>query len=92
MARPLDAQKIAVVERLRDYTAIALAKGDNSRELAKARFMQAWLADREIEALLPKVREKYQEQIPRPAKGANEHAEELETGMVPIGIKALMSE
>jgi hypothetical protein len=87
--RAINAQKIAVVERLRDHTAIALAKGDNSRELAKARFMQAWLADREIEALIPKVREKYKEQIPRPAKG---NAEDLETGMVPIGIKALMSE
>ena len=49
--------------------------------------MQAWLAHREIEALVPIEREKYKEQIPRPAKGANEHAEELETGMVPIGMR-----
>jgi hypothetical protein len=87
--RAINAQKIAVVERLRDHTAIALAKGDNSLELANARFMQAWLAHREIEALVPKVREKYKHQIPRPAKSTNEFAEELETGMIPISVKAL---
>ena len=90
--RAINAQKIAVVERLRDHTAIALAKGDNSLELGKARFMQAWLAHREIEALVPKVREKYKDQIPRPAKSRNDFAEELETGMIPIGLKALLSE
>ena len=90
--RAINAQKIAVVERLRDHTAIALAKGDNSLELGKARFMQAWLAHREIEALVPKVREKYKDQIRRPAKSTNEFAEELETGMIPIGLKALLSE
>jgi hypothetical protein len=90
--RAINAQKIAVVERLRDHTAIALAKGDNSLVLGKARFMQAWLAHREIEALVPKVREKYKDQIRRPAKSTNEFAEELETGMIPISIKALLSE
>ena len=90
--RAINAQKIAVVERLRDHTAIALAKGDNSLELGKARFMQAWLAHREIEALVPKVREKYKDQIRRPAKSRNEFEEELETGMIPIGLKALLSE
>jgi hypothetical protein len=90
--RAINAQKIAVVERLRDHTAIALAKGDNSLELGKARFMQAWLAHREIEALVPIVREKYKDQIPRPAKSRNDFAEGLETGMIPIGLKALLSE
>ena len=37
---------------------------------------------REIEALVPKVREKYKDQIPRPAKSRNEFEEELETGMI----------
>ena len=36
--RAIDVQKIAVVERLREPTTIALAKGDNSIELATARF------------------------------------------------------
>ena len=42
--RAIGAQKIAVVERLRESTAIALAKGDNSLALAKARSMQSQLA------------------------------------------------
>src|SRR6476620_5794162 len=79
----------AVIERL------ALAICDQDRDealLGDARFMQAWLAHREIEALVPIVREKYKDQIPRPAKSTNEFAEELETGMIPIGIKALLTE
>lgn len=50
---------MAVIERLRDKTAIALAKGDNSFNLGKARFLEFWLADREIEAQVPKLIEKY---------------------------------
>jgi hypothetical protein len=64
--REINMQKIAAVERLREPTAIALAKGDNSLTLAKARFMQAWLAHREIEALVPKVLEKCQSQAASP--------------------------
>ena len=90
--RAINAQKIAVVERLRDQTAIALAKGDNSLDLATGRFMQAWLAHREIEALVPKVREKYKDKILRLAKGSEKIAEELEIGMVPISLKVLLSE
>ena len=90
--RAINAQKIAVIERLRDQTAIALAKGDNSRVVAKARFMQAWLAHRDIEALVQKVREKYKDKIPRSAKGNEKIADELEIGMVPIGVKAILSE
>jgi hypothetical protein len=90
--REINAQKIAVVERLRDETAIALAKGDNSREVAKARFIQMWLAHREIEALVPKVREKYKNMIHRSAKGSEKIAQEVGTGMVPIAIKTLLSE
>ena len=86
--RAINAQKIAVVERLRDQTAIALAKGDNSLNLAKGRFMQAWLAHREIEALVPKVREKYKDKILRLAKGSEKIAEELEIGMVPISLQS----
>jgi type IV pilus biogenesis protein CpaD/CtpE len=41
-------QKIIVIERLREATSIALRKGDNSLTVAKARFLQAWLAHREI--------------------------------------------
>jgi hypothetical protein len=51
-------QKIIVIERLREATSIALRKGDNSFTVAKARFLQAWLANREIGILVPKVIEK----------------------------------
>jgi hypothetical protein len=46
-------QKIIVIERLREATSIALRKGDNSLTVAKARFLQAWLANREIGFLAP---------------------------------------
>jgi hypothetical protein len=55
-------QKIIVIERLRETTSIALRKGDNSLTVAKARFLQAWLAHREIGLLVPKVMKKYQDQ------------------------------
>jgi hypothetical protein len=38
---------------------------------------------------VPKVREKYKDQIPRPMSSVSQSAEEPETGMIPIGIKAL---
>jgi hypothetical protein len=88
----INAQKIAVVERLRDRTAVALAKGDNSFDLATARFMQAWLAHREIESLVPTVREKYKDQIPRPRENREPPTADQEIGMVPIAIKALLKE
>jgi hypothetical protein len=66
MRRAIQEQQIAVIERLREATAIALAKGDNSLTLARARLLQAWLANREIEANVPKLREKYN--VPEPPK------------------------
>jgi hypothetical protein len=74
-------QQIAVVERLRDKTAIALAKGDNSLIVANAKFMEAWLANREIEARVPELLEKYKAQ--RFSNIDN---------IVPIGLKALLKE
>ncbi len=62
--RAIRQQQIAVIERLRDTTAIALAKGDNSFNLGKARFLEAWLANREIEASIPKLFEKYNIELP----------------------------
>ncbi len=61
--RAIAAQRVAVVERLRESTAIALAKGDNSLDLARARSMQTWLARREIDELVPKVLKKYNNQL-----------------------------
>ena len=77
-------QKIIVIERLGETTSIALRKGDNSLTVAKARFLQAWLANREIGLLVPKVMKKYQDQL-TPAFGGDD-------GVVPIRVKALLEE
>jgi hypothetical protein len=39
-----------------------------------------------------KYAKNYKDQIRRPAKSTNEFVEELETGIIPIGLKALLSE
>ena len=61
--RAIAAQRVAVVERLRDSSAVALAKGDNSLDLARARSMQTWLARREIDELVPKVLKTYNNEL-----------------------------
>src|SRR6476646_8302550 len=57
--RAISAQQIAVVERLRDPSAIALAKGDNRLQLAKARFLKSQLAYSALIALRDRLLEKY---------------------------------
>ena len=79
-------QKIVVIERLKEATAIALRKGDNSFNLAKARFMQAWLAHWEIQKLVPQVMKKYESEIGPPLDASDWD------DIVPIGIKALLEE
>ena len=76
-------QKLIVIERLKDATAIALRKGDNSFDLGKARFMTAWLAYREIQILIPQVMKKHDLPMP-PMEVAGE--------IVPIELKALLEE
>jgi hypothetical protein len=61
--RAISAQQIAVVERLRDPSAIALAKGDNSLELAKARSLKAELAYAALIALRDRLLEKYKNEL-----------------------------
>ena len=92
--RMIDAQKIAVVQRLRDRTAIALAKGDNSFILAKARFLQAWLANKGIGERVPGLLEKYQDQMPPPLPIDERIPPEFrfEDAIVPIRLKALLEE
>ena len=84
--RAIREQQLAVVERLRDPTAIALAKGDNSVELAHGIFMRAWLAHRDIVALVPKVIEKYKEQLPGPEESSTDHTDDF----VPNCLKVLL--
>ncbi len=76
-------QKIVAIERLKEATAIALRKGDNSFDLGKARFMTAWLAFREIQILIPQVMKKHDLPMP-PMEVAGE--------IVPIELKALLEE
>ena len=52
-------QKMIAIDRLKEATKIALRKGDNSFTVAKARFMEAWLADHEIQKMTPQVMKKY---------------------------------
>jgi hypothetical protein len=61
--RAISAQQIAVVERLRDPSAVALAKGDNSLQLAKARFLKGKLAYAALIALRDRLLEKYKNEL-----------------------------
>ena len=79
-------QRIAVIERLRDRTAIALKKGDNSFTLGKAKFMEVWLASREIETLVPKALEKYFNEPPQIDQSPDPF------GLVPMKLKGLLEE
>jgi hypothetical protein len=85
-------QKIIVVERLKEATAIALRKGDNSLTLAKARFLQAWLAYREIQALVPQVMKKYESEMLPPRANVSDSCAWSSDDIVPIRIKALLEE
>jgi len=87
--RAIQQQRIAVIERLRTATAIALAKGDNSLALARARLLEAWLANREIEAAVPKLREKYH--VPQPLQTSESGLPDWDD-IVPIRLKALLEE
>lgn len=88
--RAVREQQIAVIERLRESTAIALAKGDNSLEIAKGRFMQSWLAHRDIVSLVPKAIEKYKEQSPGPEASVADA--EFDPPLVPLHLKVLLEE
>jgi hypothetical protein len=61
--RAISAQQIAVVERLRDPSAVALAKGDNSLQLAKARFLKGKLAYAALIGLRDRLLEKYKNEL-----------------------------
>jgi hypothetical protein len=85
-------QRIVVIERLKEATAIALRKGDNSFDLAKARFLQAWLAYREIQALIPQVMKKYESEMLPPHRNDSNACAWATDDIVPVRIKALLEE
>jgi hypothetical protein len=92
--RAIRAQQVAVIERLREPYLVAFAKKDNTLQLAKGRFMEAWLAEREIAALVPKLLEKYKDQMSPTLKGDENVPEWILNagGLVPICLKALLQE
>jgi hypothetical protein len=67
--RGIRAQQVAVVERLRDKTAIPLVKRDNSLKLAKARSLESRRAWNEVVASFPIIIEKYKDQLPELVDG-----------------------
>ena len=82
--RAIAAQKVAVVERLRERSAIALAKGDNSLALAKARFLKCQQGYDELVAL--------REQAPREIQGQVAAADPVQGNQrVPSGNRAAYS-
>ena len=64
--RAINAQQIAVVERCREPTAIALAIGDNSLALARARVREGEQAEAELQTLIAKLLEQYKDELPPP--------------------------
>ena len=78
-------QQIALVERVRDPTAIALTKRYNTVRLMKARSKQARLAEKEMMRLLPKALEKYRDRL---QGNPNDSRYEL----VPLALKLLLQE
>jgi len=64
--RAISEQQLAVVERLREPSAIALAKGDNSLKLAQARMCKAERDYDRLMALSDSFLEKYKDELPPP--------------------------
>lgn len=64
--RAIRAQQLAVVERLRDPSAIALARGDNSIALGEARFRKCEEAFDLAFVLRDRLLEKYKDKLPPP--------------------------
>lgn len=64
--RAIAEQRLAVVERVRDPSVIALAKGDNSLKMARARFKEAQRDYDKLEALSDGLLEKYKDELPPP--------------------------
>jgi hypothetical protein len=64
--RAIAAQQIAVIERCRDPIAIALAKGDNTLALAKARSRKSRQAKAELKARIATLLEQHKHELPPP--------------------------
>ena len=85
--RAIRAQQVVVVERLHEPYLVPFAKKDNMLQLAKGRYMEGWLAEWEIAALVPKLLEKYKDHMPPP----NE-LDDKDPDIVPLRLKVLLEE
>lgn len=83
LRRGIQAQQIAVVERLRDRTAVALTEGDNSFDLGRVKFLSIWLLERQIETSIPQLLEKYRDET---------LSDRSTDYIVPMSLKALVEE
>jgi hypothetical protein len=57
-------QKLAVIERLREATAVPFVKGNNAPAQADARLQEAKRAERKLNKLIPPLVAKYRDQLP----------------------------
>ena len=64
--RAITEQRLAVVERVREPSAVALAKGDNSLKMARARFKEAQRDYDKLVTLSDSLLEKYKDELPPP--------------------------
>lgn len=85
MLQTIEAHQITAVKRVQEGTAIAFAKGDNSIALAKSRLQKSQIAYDLIMAELPKLLEKYQDQLPK-------HPKTFVGELVPLDLKVLLQE
>ncbi len=85
--RTIVEQQLAAVERLREPSAIALAKGDKSLKQARARILKAEQDYDKLVALTDGLLEKYKSQLPPPI--VVDLPQEVFRGTGPIGIVPL---
>ena len=102
--RAVRAQKIAVIERMREPYVAPLCKKDNSLDLARARSMEGWLAYRELQSRLPEILEKYKDKMQREnppsqsAEGPSDQSDgttevaDVVLGFIPLRLQLLLVE
>lgn len=90
MLRIIRDQQVAMVERLREFSAVAHANQDSGLALAEARAAQAEVAYDEIVTLLPRVVEKYRDQLPDLKVEIRNGTVMCEGDIVPILLKSLL--
>lgn len=88
----ITAQQLAVIERLREPSAIAFAKGDNTVALCKARSLQAAQAWEALVALRDKLLTEYKDQLPPPISGEWVDPPDSLDGVIPPHLEQFLEE